>query len=106
MATAKEPSESDQFRRLIVEQHLCGPMDSLTRAKLALGCSIPTEIQKLLSEQEIAYTIKAVARAIDEAVAADKIQHQAEHQARHEAFEQALENPPPANAKLRKLLRG
>jgi hypothetical protein len=70
MATAKEPSEAEQFRRLIVEQHLCGPMDSLSRAQLALGCSIPTEIQKLFSEQEIDYVIKTVARAIDEAVAA------------------------------------
>lgn len=70
MTTVKEPSQAEQLKRLIVTQHLCGPMDSLTRAQLALGCSIPTAIQKLLSEHEIEHIVKTVARAIDEAVAA------------------------------------
>jgi hypothetical protein len=65
-----EPSDIEQLKRYIATQRLDGKMDSLSRAQLALACSIPTELQKLFSETEILHVMKTVARAIDEAVAA------------------------------------
>ena len=73
MATAREPSDVEQLKRYIATQRLDGDMDSLTRAQLALGVSVPTALQKLFSKEEILHVIRTVARAIDEAVDADRI---------------------------------
>jgi hypothetical protein len=71
MATQFEPSDVEQLKRYIATQRLDGEIDSLSRAQLALACSVPTALQKLFSKSEIEHVMKTVARAIDEAVAVE-----------------------------------
>lgn len=72
MASQHEPSELDQLKLYIAKNRLDGKMDSASRAQFALAVSVPTELQKLFSELELEHVIKTMARAIDEAVIADR----------------------------------
>lgn len=73
MASTREPSEVEQLKRYIATCGLDGDMDSLSRAQIALAVSVPSELQKLFSKSEILHVMKTVARAIDEAIAIDRI---------------------------------
>lgn len=72
MASSREPSDVEQLTRYIATQRLDGEMDSSSRAQLALAVSVPAPLQKLFSQAETLHVMKTVARAIDEAVAAER----------------------------------